>query len=421
MLVFKMVIDKKIFSNSAWMILEKFLGIFGLIFVNSYMAKYLGPENYGKLAFVASLFVFVQTIAWFGAQNVLFKRFSENVNSGIRLALASQILRRSLYLITSFFALSYLWFFSDKLTFLFGLGNFVASYFIVSDVFTIYNNSQLNSFINALTNILGLGIALLLRFFLVFIEAEAYTMVFPIILLALIPYITRRMYFYTKNGRLKNTKNNLRYNKYMFFTGGSLVLSTLSIALYTQISNIFLANFSSFVDLGVYNVALALGGAWGFINIALITSYFSKIYTTSDGAEDIRYLRQIHGLILSISLIVLLGVMFLGAWFVQKLYGVAFIEAARLLPFIVVATMLSAFGTICYRYMIKFNGYRYLSLKMFLVSVISIPLSYLLIKYYGALGAASCFVIVELISLTIANYFFNNGSIFRMHLKMFFK
>lgn len=416
-----MAIDKKIFSNSAWMVLEKFLGIFGLIFVNAYMAKYIGSENYGKLAFVASLFVFVQTIAWFGAQNVLFKRFSENANSGIRLALASQILRHSLYFVTSFFALSYLWFFSDTLTFVFGLGNFIASYFIISDIFTIYNNSQLNSFVNALTNILGLGMALLLRFFLVFIEAEAYTMIFPIILLALIPYVTRRMYFYTKNGKVKNAKNNLRYNKYMFFTGGSLVLSTLSIALYTQISNIFLANFSSFADLGVYNVALALGGAWGFINIALITSYFSKIYTTSNGAEDIRYLRQIHGLILSISLIVLLGVVFLGAWFVEKLYGVAFIEAARLLPFIVIATMLSAFGTICYRYMIKFNGYRYLSLKMLLVSMISIPLSYFLIKYYGALGAAFCFVLVELISLTIANYFFNNGSIFRLHLKMFFK
>ena len=44
----KITIDKRIFANSAWMMLEKFLGIFGLIFVNSYMAKYIGPENFGK-------------------------------------------------------------------------------------------------------------------------------------------------------------------------------------------------------------------------------------------------------------------------------------------------------------------------------------------------------------------------------------
>ena len=62
-----MSIDKKIFYNSAWMMLEKFLGIFGLIFVNSYMAKYIGPESFGKLAFAMSIFVFVQTFSWFGA------------------------------------------------------------------------------------------------------------------------------------------------------------------------------------------------------------------------------------------------------------------------------------------------------------------------------------------------------------------
>lgn len=415
------ILDKKIFSNSAWMILEKFLGIFGLIFVNSYMARYIGPENYGKLAFVASIFVFVQTIAWFGTQNVLFKRLSKNAASGVKLAIASQILRRSLYFITSFFALCYLWFFLDTLTFIFGLGNFIASYFIISDIFSIYNNSQLRSFINALANILGLVVALIIRFILVYIEADAYTMIFPIILLALIPYVIKRIFFNKENEKTKNIKNKHRYNKYIFITGGSLVLSNLSIALYSQISNIFLANFSSFTELGVYNVALVLGGAWGFINISLITSYFSKIYNTKNEVDDILYLRQIHGLVLIISLTVLLGIIFFGAWFVEMLYGIEFIEAAKLLPFVVIATMLSAFGTISYQYIIKFNGYRYLSIKMLLVGFLTVPLSYFLIKNYGAQGAVFCFVLVEFISLTMANYFFNKKAILGMHLKMIFK
>src|SRR5690606_4349565 len=162
--VINMFFEKKIFSNSLWMMLEKFLGIFGLIFVNSYMAKYIGPENFGKLAFTTSIFVFVQSLSWFGAQNVLFKRLSENVSSGLRLALASQIMRRYFFIIASVIALSYLWIFSDTLTFIFGLGNCIASYFIISDIFTIHNNSQLISIVNALTNMLGLILALVLRF-----------------------------------------------------------------------------------------------------------------------------------------------------------------------------------------------------------------------------------------------------------------
>lgn len=62
--------------------------------------------------------------------------------SGMRLAVATQNMRRVLYLVASAAALMYLWYSSDTLTFIFGLGNCIASYFIVSDIYTIYNNSQ---------------------------------------------------------------------------------------------------------------------------------------------------------------------------------------------------------------------------------------------------------------------------------------
>lgn len=417
-MVLNMVFDKKLFSNSAWMMLEKFLGIFGLIFVNSYMAKYIGPESFGKLAFTTSIFIFVQTLSWFGAQNILFKRFSENTQSGINLAISTQSMRFYIYLITSICVLVYLWFSSDTLTFIFGLGNCIASYFIINDIFTIYNNSQLISIVNALTNIIGLILALILRFILVLVEADAYTMIFPLILLAMVPLILKKNYFYKKNLIMKSIKDEKRYNKYIFITGGSLVLSTLSIALYTQISNIFLAKFTSFSDLAIYNIAITIGGAWGFINISLITSYFSKIYETSDNYKEKKYLRQIHLIIIAISLFILIIVYFLGPWVIQKLYGNSFFEASKLLPFIVIATMLSALGTISYRYMIKFNAYKYLSIKMFTIGLLAIPLSYILIKKYGVIGAAWCFIITELISLTIANYFFRNKIILKLHLNL---
>lgn len=415
----KIAIDKRIFSNSAWMMLEKFLGIFGLIFVNSYMAKYIGPENFGKLAFTTSIFVFVQTLSWFGAQNILFKRFSENIHSGIRLAITTQSMRCYIYILTSFCALLYLWFSSDPLTFVFGIGNCIASYFIINDIYSIHNNSQLISVVNALTNIIGLFLALAIRFILVFFEAEPYTMIFPIIILAMVPYILRKIYFYKNYKTNRTIKSKKRYNKYMLITGGSLVLSSLSIVLYTQVSNIFLAKFTSFTNLGIYNVALTLGSAWGFINIALITSYFSKIYATSNNLVELRYLRQIHWLVIFVTFSAMTGVFLFGSWGVSVLYGEEFIDAIKLLPFIVFATMLSALGTISYRYMMKLNGYKYLSIKMLTVSLLSIPLSYFSIQSYGILGAAYSFIVIEIFSLTIANYLFKNGCILKMHLNVF--
>lgn len=413
-----MFIDKKVFSNSAWMMLEKFLGIFGLIFVNSYMAKYIGPENFGKLVFTISIFAFVQTFAWFGAQSILFKRMSENINSGMKLSLASQFLRRSIFIVSSIACLFYLWLYSDNLTFIFGLGNCVASYFIISDIYSIYNNSQLTSYVNALSNIIGLGLALFLRFVLVFYEAEAYTMVFPLIVIALVPYVIRKRYFRYANKHSFKIENSRKYNKYILGTGGSLVLATLSITLYTQISNIFLAKYTSFASLGIYNVALTIGGAWAFISIALITSYFSKIYATKNKTEEYQLLRQIHLIAIGIGIVCLSAITLIGKWFIGLLYGTDYIQAAIFLPLIVIATTLSTLGTISYRYMIKLNGYKYLSIKMFIVSLLSVPLAYFLIKKYGTVGAAMCFIIIEFFSLTIGNYFFKKGDILKIHLNI---
>ena len=53
----------KVFRNSFWMILEKVISIFGLIFVTSYVAKYIGPSAFGAISFAASLFVIIQAIA----------------------------------------------------------------------------------------------------------------------------------------------------------------------------------------------------------------------------------------------------------------------------------------------------------------------------------------------------------------------
>lgn len=408
------VFTKKIFSNSLWMMLEKVISIFGLIFVNALMAKYIGPENFGKLAFTMSIFVFVQTVAWFGAQNILFKRFSQNSKSGLRLAIATQKMRQFFCTLASIFALIYLWFYSDPLTFIFGLGNFIASYFIVSDFYTVYNNSQLISYVNAISNTIGLAVALLLRFLLVFFEAEPYTMIYPIIIIATLPFVLRKLYYHKKCEQTL-VSNSWKYNKYLFVTGGSLIFSTLSIVFYTQISNIFLAKFVSFSELAIYNIALTLGGAWGFVNLALITSFFSKIYEEKKIENQQQILKQLHFIIIMISSCALIGVILLGRWVVNWLYGVNYLGAVDLLPYVVIGTALSALGTVSYRYMIVFNAYRYLAFKMFIMAVLSVVFSYFLINKYGIDGAIICFVLIEFISLTIANYFFKNAIIFKMH------
>ena len=407
--------QRTIFSNSLWMMAEKSISIFGLIFVNSFMAKYIGPENFGKISFTTSVFAFVQVLSWFGAQNILFKRMSEDKYSGLNLALNSQNQRRILFFISSALLLAYLFFYSDRITFIFGLANFIASYYIIIDVFSIYNNSQLNSQINTISNVIGIGGALLIRYLITWFKLPVYYFTLPLLLMPAIPYLIRYFYFKKQNIKTMCYKKN-RYNKYLLHSGGALLLSTLSITIYTQISNIFLAKLVSYEKLGVYSIALTLGAAWSFIAQALITSYFTKIYSERNQAQIKKLLAEINRIIILITIFILMGFEFFGHWFIVKLYGVNYLDALSIIPVIIIGTMFSLLGTVSYRYMIKYNGYRYLTIKMLIVCLISLPLSYVLVLKFGISGASYTMLALEFLSCTIANYYFSNGIVFKIHL-----
>ncbi len=413
------IFSGKIVSNSLWMMLEKVISIFGLIFVTSYVAKYIGPTNFGKIALATTLFTFVQTLTWFGNQEILFKRVSKNHQSGLNYLSNTQKIRFYLFLLMSLPILFGLYIFTDLLTLIFGIATAFATYFITQDIYAVYNNAVLHSYINAIVNMVGLSIALVVRYVIVLFELEYAYLSIPIVLVTLIPYLLKRYWF---NRSLKTPiLNQQKYRKYYFLAGGSLVISTLAISFYTQITSLMLAKLTSLKDLGIYAVAVTLGTAWSFINFAVITSVLSKIYREKSHYESYVMIAKLNLVILAVSLSVVAVLGLLGPLIIETLYGAAYQDAYKLLIILALSTMLSGLGTIAARLMVKEESYAYISKKMLFVALSALPISYAMIYVYGLIGAAYSVFIIELLSLTVFNYFYKDGLIFKIHLFPFFK
>ena len=413
------IFSGKILSNSLWMMLEKVISIFGLIFVTSYVAKYIGPTNFGKIALATTLFTFVQTLTWFGNQEILFKRVSKNHQSGLNYLSNTQKIRFYLFFLMSLPILFGLYIFTDLLTLIFGVATAFATYFITQDIYAVYNNAVLHSYINAIVNMVGLSIALAVRYVIVLFELEYAYLAIPIVLVTLIPYLLKRYWF---NRSLKTPiLNQQKYRKYYFLAGGSLVISTLAVSFYTQITSLMLAKLTSLKDLGIYAVAVTLGTAWSFINFAVITSVLSKIYREKDHYQSYVMIAKLNLVILAVSLSVVAVLGLLGPWIIETLYGAAYQDAYQLLIILALSTMLSGLGTIAARLMVKEESYAYISKKMLFVALSALPISYGMIYVYGLIGAAYSVFIIELLSLTVFNYFYKDGLIFKIHLFPFFK
>jgi O-antigen/teichoic acid export membrane protein len=399
------------------MMLEKVVSIFGLIFVTSFVAKYVGPSIFGEIAYATSLFQIIQVIAQLGSDVLIFKRVSRNENSGIKLINATVSLRGLVYFIAS---IPVLWYFYDKYdltSFAYVFSVFLSCLFFSLDVFAIYNDAKLESKKNTVINMAGLLISLIIRWFIPFLKLNPLFLCVPIVLTSLIPFMVR-LVAYRKNFAIKPKfkRHKNKYIKYVLICGASLVVSTLSVAIYPRLGMLILGGIESSKAVGIFSVAATLAGSWAFVCNAFITSSLPGIFREKNEGETLTKAAGLSLIIIFISLAVIFGFYILGKFILELLYGNEFTTSYFPLLILCFSTFISLLGTISARIIAKYSGYTFLSKKMICVTLISVALNFVLIRLYGIIGAAIATLLTEVLSLTILNYFFRNGIIFKLHL-----
>ena len=293
----------------------------------------------------------------------------------------------------------------------------VSFYFTSIDVYMIYNDATLNSKKNTYANVVGLVISLVLRYFIAELMMPEWLLSIPIILTSLVPFCIR--YYMAPKENVRKNRDKKKYNRYIVNTGIPLVLSTISMAIYSRVNQFTVSYFVGNYELGVYSVALTLGTTWGFVGNALAISFLSKIYAEKD---NLIARNKTAGLIFGVFLLLSffpIGFILLGKYAILYLYGEKYIDAYVLGIIVCFSTIISTLGFVTNRYIVKYSGYSYLSKKTLLILIISIPLSAVMVSIYGVIGAAYSLIIIELLSLTIMNYFYKNYLVFKMHLSVF--
>lgn len=411
-------IKNKQFINSLWMMSEKIIAIFGMLFVTSYVARYIGVEAFGQLALAIALFQIVQVIAQMGSDNIIFKRFTQNITSGLRLISATLLQRVLIYLLLSLPILLWQIYTFTPLGFSFFIAIFFASLFSTLDVYSIYFNATLQSRFNTLANSAGLLAGFISRYLIVWFALSPFWLSISIMLTSFIPLLLRRYRTRTLHTSMRlPARQQKRYRHYLFRTGFSLVISSISVAIYGRISQLMLAMMAGSKAVGLFAVASSLATSWTFVTAALITSSFTTIFQSKSEAAALLAAARLQRLIFAVSLFFVLLLSLMSYPVLKILYGEAYLEGWPIIILLAVASFFSASGPVAYRYIIRLSGYRFLTRKSFLLLCISVPTSAIAIYFWGIYGAAASTILIELVGLTLLNYAFSHGVIWTMHKK----
>ncbi|KHE02720.1 O-antigen/teichoic acid export membrane protein [Pantoea sp. PNA 14-12] len=412
---------KQKLQNSLWMIIEKLVAVFGLMFVTSFVAKYVGPVTFGVIAISMLIFQFIQSVAMMGCDVILLKRIAQNHRSGIRLMVPAVILVFSLYCVLSTIGIVVMREEMNSQAFVFICAAALACLFSAIDLVNIYNEAVLNAKLNVMANLTGLLISLAIRYGISWFQLKPELLAIPIVLATFIPFLIKLCVFSWHQRRthekppLPRLTHIRRYSGYILQAGRSLVLSVIAITIYTRLNQLSVSWFLGLKEAGIFSVAMTLSVAWVFLPNALLASFYPALFAERDPDVAIVRAQKLQLMVIAVSGAVIGGIALIGPWFIRHFYGAAYTEAIAPMVLLSIGAMFGVLSSVMDRFIIKYNGYRYLIKKTFCVLAVCLITTVTLVPAFGITGGAISVVITEFMAFTLLNYFFRGQPMMKIH------
>lgn len=408
---------RKIVANSGWLFFEKFIKLFLGAIVGIWVARYLGPENYGELAYTITWIAFFQAVSKLGLDGIVVRDIAKNENKADVILGSAFYLRIGSGVFSFLMALGVLWAYGDTgsvfLVFVAG-GSLI---FQASDTIDLWFQSQSQSKRTVIAKLIAYGFSNIIRVVLIVLEAPLWTFALVLLIDALVVCIGL-VYAYSKF----RTKNQWKYSHdialELLKESWPFMLSGLSIMIYMRVDQVMLKAMLDTKQLGIYAAVLPLSTLWQFIPVTLSTSLAPYISRKKQEGER-EYLAALSNVFRLFSLLgwlICIPTVLLSQHVVNLLYGDEYSSGAVVLIIHVFTNIFINLGVAQNLWLLN-EGLGKLSLYRTIIGVIvCIVGNYIMIPRYGIAGAAYIAVLAQMASSFLSNLLFA-PKIFKMQVK----
>lgn len=397
--------NHKYFENLSWIFGEKFLRMGVGLFVGVWIARYLGPEQYGLLAYISAILSFLGFFTYLGLYGILIQELVDKPDETDR-ALGTVFYIKVVgaivaYIILVVIALAASDFNSIKfwLFIVMGLGIFLIPF----NVIEMFNESQViikysmraKSYAFILMSIVKIILLLSGASLLFFGLAQPVESFVAVLLL---------LFYFKKQGN-SPAKWRFDLNKAKEFMGKSwkLMFSFIFVTIYLQIDKVMLGWMIDDREVGIYSVAVKLSEIWYFVPVAIISTVTPALIKTRKESYKLYTLKlqKLYDLLFIIAITMVLLISFFSEQIITTLYGDAYSQSASILVVHIWAGIFISMRSLFARWIIMENLLILSLYTEIFGALLNVGLNFVFIPQYGAMGAA----ITTLISYAGASYF----------------
>lgn len=407
--LFQQVGFQRYFKNTSWLLGEKILRIIVALFIGVWVARYLGPHNFGILSYAQSFVAIFAAFSSLGLSSILDRDLVKYPDKTEVLLGTTFVLQTvgSTALMGCLFISIYLNDNSEltnKIIVILGLLTFLGSFNVISTYF----NSIVKSRLMVIPSVIGLAISALLKVALILNESPlmhfVYVLAFDILFLTL-----GKFYFYFKDGKSIFKWNFSRKEALgLLRDSWPLILSGIIVSIYMKIDQVMIKEFLGNNEVGQYSAAVRLSEAWYFVPSVICGSLFPAIVNAKMKSPELYRdrLQKLYNLMVILALSVGVPTALLSDWLVKITYGPEYYQTAQVLSVHVMAGVFVFLGIANSKWFLNENLQRYSMVCLGIGMVANITLNFFLIPVLGPVGAAYATLISQFVATMLSPLIF---------------
>jgi len=322
--------------NTSWIMGEKFFTLGIGFFVTVLMARYLGPEQFGIIAYALSMAALFATAGHMGLSGLVVREIVKKEDLREETLGTTIFLKFLGYALGYLLLVSYAFIYEDYQSIEFWALLIVGSSLLFRplSVIDFWFQAHVQARFTAIARTGALLVAANVKVALVVLGAQvlmfAYAHLLEVVLAGIFLVLIYRR---TASVSLFSWKLSIVRAKELLSQGWMVLLGSLFATVYLRIDQIMLKWYIGVEEVGIYAVAARLSEAWYFVPVAIVASLFPRLIKLKE-TDPQRYqyrLQQIFELLFVIALGVAIFMSFVSTPLISLFFGERYLASAPIL------------------------------------------------------------------------------------------
>lgn len=390
-------------SNIGWLFADKFIRIFVTLVVSIWVARYLGPEQFGYLSYAQNFVVILAAISGMGLDAIVLRELSRR-ESESNAILGSAFFLKGVGALLVFAGLVVVLGFgwinenSEALVLIISVGLFFQGFGLIE----VYFQSLVKSKYIVYFSLVAVLLSSLLKIIFVCVEVELFWFAVTFLLDGVLHAIALLSCY-----RLVLGKSFLRWSSRLsevfrlFKDSWSLMLAGLAFVVFFSLDFLIVEAFFGSYDVGIYAAAFRFCVIWHFVPGVIINSFKPSIIKLMGTPAYQSRIELVTGLLLWLAIIIFFMAFLVADFLIAFTYGAEYVRSADLLRVMIFSNIFVFFFSCWNTWHVIEGRSLYVMFSNLLAVIVKLVLAYFFLDYTGLHGLVYFGVVGMLLSFFI--------------------